>query len=529
MSRPTFLTQKFHDTPPKFNSAERQTNLYLDTAFEEEVLSTVRGSANKAYISLAYCYFKIHFQFFDRAFQKDLQYFAKRFSVKEEDFHWDDYHRNSKNSHQIKILAFMGFLAFDSPKAKKKVGMFIEHQAKIQKNFKSCFYNIAVKLHQEKIEIPSYDVLQSLILQTYTDHKNKLLKIVESNLTKEKKEILDELFDKGLKDGSQKSQYRLTLLKRFTHSLKPGKIAENIKSFDNLNELFLIAEPIIKKLDLNDNGIHYYATTVKKQQIFQIKRRQDNARHLYLLAFITHQFYRLQDILVDTLIACVTAAYNIAHKKAKEYYYKKRNEQSRNTGELVGLSQEMLEAIECVKVVLRDNNLDDATKVQQALLLLAPKKSLNNNIRNVIDSVKSDLDKMSGEALFYHFLEEGSLKLQRRCSEIIKRLSFNQQVSSKSLLAAINRYKDKGGAVNGQYPIGFMSPSEKHYIDTKDEFKSKLYKVSLFNHIKDALKGDALSLTHSYRFKKLDLYLICSDVWKKTKLSCFAQRVWSVT
>lgn len=517
MARPPFLTQKFHDAPPKFNAVERQRHLYLDEAFKDGVLSKVRGTANKVYISLAYCYFKVSSQFFDASYAKDLQYLARHFSVQHLDLNWEHYQRDTKNNHKELILKFMGFRRFDEVVAQKTTINFIERYARVQKKPKECFYQTAVKLRKEKIEIPAYGKLQKLILNTYSIHEEKLLQIVDSELTKHDKKLFDKFFDKNSQEDARINQYKLTLLKRFSQSLKPNQIAKNIESFDVLKELFEIAYPIVQKLDLNNEGIRFYATSVHKNQVFQIKRKADNNRYLHLLTFVTHQFYQLQDILVETLISAVTSSYNVAEKNAKEYYYKIRNDQTKNTVQLVSHSESMLETLESVKAILMDYNLDDTLKVEKAMRLLAPKKESSKSLTDVIDDVKDDLNRMTGEALFYQFLEEGSLKLQKRCNDIVKRLSFSEQTTNKPLILTIKKFKDKKGKVNGTFPVSFLSNPEKRYIDTNDEFKSKLYKVVFFKHIKDALKGDALSLTHSYRYKCLNQYLIPLHRWEKDK------------
>ena len=483
----------------------------------------MRGSANKVYISLAYCYFKVSFQFFDTTYAKDLHYLARHFSAEHLNLNWEHYQRDTKNNHKELILKFMGFRHFDNVESQKTVVNFIERYARVQKKPKECFYQTAVKLRKEKIEIPAYDKLQKLILKTYSIHEENLLQIVDSELSKHDKKLFDKFFDKNAQEDTRTNQYKLTLLKRFSQSLKPQQIAKNIEAFDVLQELFEIAYPVVQKLDLNNEGIRYYATSVHKNQVFQIKRKADNNRYLHLLTFVTHQFYQLQDILVETLISAVTTSYNVAERNAKEYYYKIRNEQTKNTAQLVSRSETMLETLESVKAILMDYSLDDTLKVEKAMRLLSPKKDTSKLLTDVIDDVKDDLNRMSGEALFYQFLEEGSLKLQKRCNDIVKRLTFSEQTTNKALILTIKKFKDKKGKVDGAFPIGFLSPPEKRYIDTIDEFKSKLYKVVFFKHIKDALKGDALSLTYSYRYKCLDQYLISLKRWEKDKAKLLRQ------
>jgi hypothetical protein len=50
-------------------------------------------------------------------------------------------------------------------------------------------------------------------------------------------------------------------------------------------------------------GIRYYAESVLRSEIFQPTRRDDPDPYLHVIAFIAHQFYRLQDNLVDVSLA----------------------------------------------------------------------------------------------------------------------------------------------------------------------------------------------------------------------------------
>ncbi len=522
MTRRLSLSQKSHDSPPEFNAPQRQRHLYIDLAFEEQVLSRVRGAANKAFCALAYSYFKITYQFFDKPNNRDLKYLARRFKC-QKTLKWNDYQRDTRNNHQALILEFLGYKPFNTLDSVAKAKLIINRYARVKKKFRDCFYHLASELRREKIEIPSFQVLKSLINECFKKHKDKLLSIVEKELTQYDKDILDQLFDNEVPDDSVAIRYRLTLLKKFTQSLRPNKIAKNIAAFDVLYDLFLISAPIVDKLDLNSEGIRHFATSVQKSQIFQIKRRKDENRYLHLVTFVVHQFYRLHDILVDTLIASVTSAYNIAERQAKEHYYKIRNQQSKKTKSLLEQSGDMLAAIEKAKVILMDETIDDTTKVAKALKLLSPKKLDNELIKNSMEDVKSDLDKLSGEGLLYYYLEDGSLKLQRRCNDIVKRLQFNEQSINKPLLSAINRFKKYHGKVDHRFPIRFLNKEERKYIETNDEFKSKLFKVALFKHISDSLKGDALFLEHSYRYRCLDEYLISLNIWGKNKRALLEQ------
>ena len=59
--------------------------------------------------------------------------------------------------------------------------------------------------------------------------------------------------------------------------------------------------PTLQSLALMPGWMRYYAESVLRSEIFQLTRRDDPDRYLHLIAFIAHQFYRLQDNLVEVL------------------------------------------------------------------------------------------------------------------------------------------------------------------------------------------------------------------------------------
>jgi hypothetical protein len=96
-------------------------------------------------------------------------------------------------------------------------------------------------------------------------HQEELNQTIKQGLTKERKALLDKLL--GKEDGSR---YRLTLLKRFSHSTKPAKIKSNMEDLRLLQGLFQAIEPVINSLQLTNEGLKYYAYTAIKFDIFQV-------------------------------------------------------------------------------------------------------------------------------------------------------------------------------------------------------------------------------------------------------------------
>lgn len=109
-----------------------------------------------------------------------------------------------------------------------------------------------------------------------------------------------------------------------SQSARPAKIKERVVDLVLIGELYGQFQSTLRALDLNRDGIRYYANSVLKSEIFQITRRRDEDRYLHLLAFIAHQYYRLQDNLVDVLLNSIKSYQNGAQREHKEQRYAQR-------------------------------------------------------------------------------------------------------------------------------------------------------------------------------------------------------------
>lgn len=121
--------------------------------------------------------------------------------------------------------------------------------------------------------------------------------------------------------GTKTAAYKLTLLKKLSPSTKPSKIKERVANLDGVAELYERLQPVLPALNLNYDGTRYYAHSVIKSEIFQVVRRADEARYLHVIAFIAHQYYRLQDNRVDVLLASLQSYQNSARREHKERCY----------------------------------------------------------------------------------------------------------------------------------------------------------------------------------------------------------------
>ena len=67
----------------------------------------------------------------------------------------------------------------------------------------------------------------------------------------------------------------------------------------------------------------------------QLHQRSDPDRHLHAIAFVAHQFAKIQDNLVDTLLVSVQAHRNACQREHKERCYVERRERDDQLAGLV--------------------------------------------------------------------------------------------------------------------------------------------------------------------------------------------------
>ena len=135
-----------------------------------------------------------------------------------------------------------------------------------------------------------------------------------------------------------------------------------------------------------------------------------------------------------------------------------------------------------------------------------------------VEALENDANKALDGEEYFELLEKLSVQLQLKVSEIIKHLSFNPANSNKSLVAAIEHYKEKDGYIGELAPVSFVTTDEQSYlIDDKGKIKKSLYKALLFWHSAEAIKSGEINLSYSYRYLSVEEYLI------KKKSSGFLQ------
>jgi hypothetical protein len=395
----TAVEQDQFESPPVFNSVQRKQ--YFD--FSSELLILAQGlqtPTNQVCFLVSCGYFKAAKRFFPnrQCSRRDLDYVAQQLGFQPESIDVNSYSATTRLRHERLILDFYGFRPFDST-AKSLAAGEIEKMARSQLQPALILWRIVDILVKEKIEIPGYYPLAELILGAVNTRKAELCAIIERAITARTREAFDELLVQGNAGEDEPvpaktAAYKLTLLKKLSQSTKPSKIKETITDLQVVQGLYRDFMPILSALELNHEGIRYYANSVIKSEIFQVTRRSSEDRYLHLIAFITHQYFRLQDNLLDVLLNVLQTYLNIVQREHKEVCYRRREHWNEAVRKLIGyLDHSVLKILSVIKEITDSAELDDAGKVRQIRALLEAEEPDRHQTEASLAPLKRDLEK----------------------------------------------------------------------------------------------------------------------------------------
>ena len=509
------MEQVEFDSPPEFDIANRKK--YFDFPLGIlQLADQLRTSTNKTCFLITSGYFSATKKFYSpQQFRSlDIEYVCRKFGGSHQQMMSAKYAKQTLFRHEEMILAFYGFKPFN-PRETPFVQHEIDSLVALQLKPRLVFYRVVDILIREKVAVTTYHRLSGLILKALHLHKVRLIQRVEEHLSKETRRLLDSLFEKTVKDSRRASnRYRLTLLKKCSQSTKPSKIKETVDDFEILKTLHSSVRSIIEMLTLPPGAIHYYANSVIRADTFNIARRAEEDRYLHLIAFITHQSFRLHDTLADTFVMSMQSAVNTAQRDHKEKCFEQRQ-----------IRSESMKAVSCyidasvnfrtsVSHIANDVSVNDSEKVIRIQNLLTESSPQDE----AAASIKKDCESSQGRSDYYAILENRSVKMQNRATPILKALTFNAESTAFSLAKAIEHFKGRDGAIGSSAPTDFLQPDEKDAV-SNGKFNVSLYKAFLFMHVLSGIKSGTLNLEHSYKYRPLDTYLIPKTRWDLEKVA----------
>ena len=230
------------ESPPIFTG--RDLKKYFTFPVGITKIAQKMDSQNKIYFLVMYGYFKATNKFYTRQFhQKDLDFVAGKLNITGDVN--VGYNRRTYLNHRETILAYCGSKKF-TPVIIPSLILQLSPLIRSHTRPKTILFQSCEFLSKQKIEIPSYYMLATIITEELKRHQKELAQTLSTLLTEENKRMLDNLLTKS----PESYRYQLTLLKKFTQSTKPAKIKENITDLLLLKELFATFGSLLETVEL---------------------------------------------------------------------------------------------------------------------------------------------------------------------------------------------------------------------------------------------------------------------------------------
>jgi TnpA family transposase len=516
------VERKAFNSPPLYTTDGRKHYFHVNEEIKA-LINTMRLPTNKVGFILQLGYFKYAGRFFmaSQFHKRDVDFVAKLLNINSHEIIIEKYNEDKYKDHQKIILSLLGISRFDD-KSKKLFLVEIDRLVSKKLRPKLIIIKLIDILRKKKIEVPNYSQFSDAIVDAENRFESNLMSILEKHLDTKQIEQLDALLPNEKNDQSDKEFYQcapITKLKNIIESSRPEKIKTSVKRFIFIKNLFDSMKNVIDALTLSPESRRYYAIWVQKAQTFQMIQRSNRyKRYLYLLAFISHQYYIRQDLLIDTLLKSVLTVLNKVKRRQRETVFDNRKEKDRAIQQLSQSNGEKKAILKQIKQIVVSRELSDKAKIQQIHDLLIKKPSEMVNTEEVEEFIKI-LDNQVLQSLkntdYYDLLESLSTFMQNRTSFMLKHLQFNASTSNTKLMTAIQYFCKKDGDIGKNPPCTFLDESEINMLkDENGMFRTSLYKSLLFVKIAEAIKAGILNLEYSYRYLSLDEYLFGKERWK---------------
>lgn len=384
---------------------------------------------------------------------------------------------------------------------------------------KALFYALVELAVGYRYEVPSYTFLSKIITDAMNHRRNDIFGRLKSYSAHTALQPLELLIQT---DETLPGRYVLSRFKKFSHSLKPSKIKEEVRTFETVQNIHTSISDIIRDIRLEENTARHYAQWVEKSDMHQILRKAKHKWQFDLICFVVHQTRIRSDQLCDILVQSVQSAKISALREHQNVYFLQRQSRSKASAEIADLvKNSLIPKLHSIQKTIA-SNIDTEEKIrligEQVEAMIADEEEKKPYL-----DAHEELEDHTG---YHTILEIRSRKLQNRVSDIIKALEFDEKESDKSLMKAIMHFKTTGANITTKLPMEFLGEEEKNSLlqsSTDEPFRISLYKMFLFIAIADGIKSGSLNLKHSYRYRAFNDYLINMEEYHRFKADYLKQ------
>jgi hypothetical protein len=260
----SYSQKKEFEIPPVLSNEVRNEIFTIPEILFKE-LQSFKSDANQSLFIALYGYFKLNRIFYPISSfaSDDITYIQKQ-------YRHDDYissipTRPTINHYKTLIRNHFGYKSPDDTLRQ----ILIDAANKLITQLstpKSIFYALVELSIEKRYEVPSYTFLSKIITDAMNQRRNTIFHKLQSNSSHTALTPLELLLQT---DETIPGRYMLSRFKKFSHSLKPSKIKEEVRTFETLRNIHSSISEIVGDIGIEENTALHYAQWVEKSDMHQ--------------------------------------------------------------------------------------------------------------------------------------------------------------------------------------------------------------------------------------------------------------------
>jgi TnpA family transposase len=493
---------------PHFTPAE-QSQYFSLSAQENAALAQLHSLKSRLSFILQLGYFKARQQFFLFSLHEveaDARYIQEHYFP---EFHLTDLAitKVTRLKQQRLILDLCHYRLCD-PTERQQLAAKARQAARVCSKPIYVLRELLAYLSEQRLVAPGYSFLQDTVSAALTYEQNRLITLVQTQLTPTDREALQHLL------ADAQGLYEITLLKREPKDFSLGEIKREIERGEQIRPLYHLAQRLLPALDISNESIKYYASLVTYYSVFRLKQLDEQLVDLYLLCFLHHRYQRLHDHLITSLLHNVRRAVEAAKDAAKERVYAYRIE----------VNQDLHKAGRVLKLFTDDSIAQDA-----------PFAEVQAKAFGMLDPQKLDFiaDHLTTQASFdetvwqWEQIDRLAPQFKRHLRPLLVAVEFAATQAQAPLLEAVAFLKEvfQQGKVLGQspahaFPLRFIPGQTKRYLYAPDprggkRLRPDRYEFLVYRLLRNGLEAGDIFCQDSVRFRSFEDDLIDDQQWQK--------------
>jgi TnpA family transposase len=488
---------------PRLEDRDRDV-LFSLSSQEEEALSSFHTLPSKVLFILQLGLFKASRRFYSqeeiKKAEEDRSYIHERyFSNKTLEELSLKVSKPTRLSHQMKILELFGYRRCGGD-----VMLLVEQEASRLTGLHSKPSYIVRELFRffdrENIIIPAYSTLQNLVGKAIQSELFRIEKLVDTMLSQNEKDILDELLDKR-----ENFLYELTLLKRDPKDFSLKEIKATITKKKRLDKLSPNIEKLVYELKISDQNLLYYANLVNYYTVYKIARMASSTRRLLILCFIHVRYRIINDHLMKAFLYRVDKYINEAKLAVKEKVYRSK----------ISYGKKLEKAGELLNLFINEKDLSDNTPfkdVREKVFSIIKKEELAILVSSLTE------ERIDEKALEWKQLEKMTGKIKLNLRPLILAISFKSLSAGCFLTKTIHSFQrllQKGKPLSlDALPEEVFNKSIKKYIAPEGKIILTRYEFYLYRTLSGRMLSGDIFITNSLSYRSFDQDLVDKEAWK---------------